>query len=173
MNGMSGLEIASVLPAGCCLIFTTAYAQYALDGFDLDAVDFLHKPFSYERFDRAVNRALRRMEVRRHSGGASITLKQEYNNVVVAVEDILYLEAMENYTKVHRCSGHYILSRTNLKKTLGLLPAGRFVRVHKSYVVALPYVAGYSHTQLRMKGDAAVIPIGRAYVETFLARMEK
>lgn len=135
MNGMDGLEVAQALPKGCCLIFTTAYAQYALDGFDLDAVDFLHKPFAYERFVRAVDKALRRIEARAKSDRTeTVTLKQEYNNVVIPVNEILYLEAMENYTKVHRRNGRYILSRNSLKRTAELLPADQFLRVHKSYV---------------------------------------
>lgn len=66
MNSINGLEIADSLPEKCCFIFTTAYAQYALEGFNLDAVDFLHKPFSYERFEVAVEKALRRIESKRN-----------------------------------------------------------------------------------------------------------
>lgn len=172
MNGMSGLEVAHALPPGCCLIFTTAFAQYALDGFDLDAVDFLHKPFAYERFVRAVDRAILRIEARTKSDLAEVvTLKQEYNNVVIPLAEILYLEAMENYTKVHRRNGKYILSRSSLKRTAELLPADRFLRVHKSYVVALAQVAEYSHVQLRLKESPAVIPIGRTYAEAFIRRL--
>lgn len=172
MNGMNGLEIADALPKECCLIFTTAYAQYALDGFDLDAVDFLHKPFAYERFERAVDKALRRLEARSGSERQEvITLKQEYNNVVVPIEEIRYLEAMENYTKIHRRDGKYILSRTSLKRTSELLPADQFLRVHKSYVVALSQVAEYTHAQLRLKGCPTTIPIGRTYAEVFLQKI--
>lgn len=174
MNGLDGLEIAHALPKGCCLIFTTAYAQYALDGFDLDAVDFLHKPFAYERFAQAVDKALQRIETRAKSDYTEVvTLKQEYNNVVISVEEILYLEAMENYTKVYRRNGRYILSRTSLKRIVDLLPADRFLRVHRSYVVALAQVAEYSHVQLRLKECPAVVPIGRTYAETFLQKMRK
>lgn len=174
MNGMDGLEVAQALPKGCCLIFTTAYAQYALDGFDLDAVDFLHKPFAYERFVRAVDKALRRIEARAKSDRTeTVTLKQEYNNVVIPVNEILYLEAMENYTKVHRRNGRYILSRNSLKRTAELLPADQFLRVHKSYVVALSQVVEYSHVQLRLKESSVIIPIGRTYVDVFLQRIRK
>lgn len=174
MNGMDGLEVAQALPKGCCLIFTTAYAQYALDGFDLDAVDFLHKPFAYERFVRAVDKALRRIEACAKSDRTeTVTLKQEYNNVVIPVNEILYLEAMENYTKVHRRNGRYILSRNSLKRTAELLPADQFLRVHKSYVVALSQVAEYSHVQLRLKESSVIIPIGRTYVDVFLQRIRK
>ncbi len=72
MNSLNGLEIADRLPRECCFIFTTAYAEYALDGFDLDAVDFLHKPFSYERFEVAVEKALRRIHARRPSTSESL-----------------------------------------------------------------------------------------------------
>ena len=174
MNGMNGLEIAAALPPDCCLIFTTAYAQYALDGFDLDAVDFLHKPFAYERFERAVDKALLRIEACSKVDPRSVvTLRQEYNNVVIPIEEILYLEAMENYTKVYRRDGKYTLSRTSLKRTLGLLPSGGFLRVHKSFVVALSQVAEYSYGQLRLRECSVSIPIGRTYRERFLQIMEK
>lgn len=174
MNGINGLEIARSLPSECRLIFTTAHAQYALEGFELDAVDFLHKPFAYERFERAVNKALQRIgDKSDRSAVESVTLKQEYNNVVIPIDEILYLEAMENYTKVHRRNGRYILSRTSLKKTAELLPPDRFLRIHKSYVVALPQVTEYSHTQLRLKESPAIIPIGRAFLEAFLQSMMK
>lgn len=174
MNGMDGLEVAQALPKGCCLIFTTAYAQYALDGFDLDAVDFLHKPFAYERFERAVDKALLRIEARSKVDSLGVvTLRQEYNNVVIPIEEILYLEAMENYTKVYRRGGKYTLSRSSLKHTMELLPAARFMRVHKSFVVALSQVAEYSHGLLRLKESPVSIPIGRTYWERFLRTMEK
>lgn len=174
MNGMSGLEIAEMLPPECCLILTTAYAQYALDGFDLDAVDFLHKPFAYERFERAVDKALQRIGSRAGADLAEVvTLKQEYNTVVIPIDEILYLEAMENYTKVYRRDGKYTLSRSGLKHTLELLPAKRFLRVHKSFVVALSQVAEYSYGQLRLKGCPVSIPIGRTYWEHFLRSLEK
>lgn len=174
MNGMNGLEIASALPPESSLIFTTAYAQYALDGFDLDAVDFLHKPFAYERFERAVDKALQRIEARSRADLREVvTLKQEYSNVVIPVGEILYLEAMENYTKVYRRDGKCTLSRSSLKRTLELLPAGRFLRVHKSFVVALSQVAEYSHGQVQLKESPVSIPIGRTYWEGFLQALNK
>lgn len=80
---------------------------------------------------------------------------------------------MENYTKVYRRNGKYILSRSSLKRTFELLPADRFLRVHKSYVVALSQVAEFSHAQLRLKESSAIIPIGRTYAEVFLQRIRQ
>jgi two-component system response regulator LytT len=112
MNSINGLDIAHALPRECCFIFTTAHAQYALNGFDLDAVDFLHKPFAYERFKKAVEKAIRRIETEKVP--ENIVIKQEYANVTIPINDILYIEAMENYTKIFRENGGYILSRTNM-----------------------------------------------------------
>lgn len=105
MDSISGLDIAGTLPEGCCFIFTTAYAEYALEGFNLDAVDFLHKPFSYERFEIAVEKVLRRIEFRRSSVPECLVVKQEYSNVNIPLSDILYIEALGNYVKIVRSSG--------------------------------------------------------------------
>lgn len=75
MNSTNGLDIAHALPPESCLIFTTAHAQYALDGFDLDAVDFLHKPFAYERFEKAVEKAIVLIEARQHKVPENIIIK--------------------------------------------------------------------------------------------------
>lgn len=81
------------------LVFTTAHAQFALEGFNLDAVDFLHKPFAYDRFEVALNKAFRRIAMKNAvQTKESITVKQEYNNVVIPLDDILYVEAIRRFT---------------------------------------------------------------------------
>ena len=122
MNSLSGLEIADTLPSESCFIFTTAYAEYALEGFNLDAVDFLHKPFSYERFEVAVEKALRRMDAHRPVLPECLVVKQEYNNVSIPLSDILYVEALGNYVKIVRVSGGHVLTRTNLKAITDMFP---------------------------------------------------
>ena len=102
MGEISGVELAREIPKGTFLVFTTAYAQYAVDGFDLDAVDFLHKPFSYPRFCRAVEKAqqlrtLRELTRQPVSEEEAITVKVEYKNVKIPLREIVYIEAMDNY----------------------------------------------------------------------------
>ena len=121
MNGLNGLDVAKALPVECTLIFTTAHAKYALDGFNLDAVDFLHKPIAYKRFERAVEKAML------HIGGLTepwneamqenIVVKQDYTSITVPISDIFYIEAMENYSKIFRICGENIISRLNIKAT--------------------------------------------------------
>ena len=163
MNSISGLYIARDLPEECCFIFTTAHAQYALNGFELDAVDFLHKPFAYERFEKAVEKAIRRIETRRDRIPETIVVKQEYNNVTIPVNDILYVEAMENYTKIFRVSGSYILSRTNMKAIQEILPEESFLRIHRSYIVPVDKVEMFSKKRVKLVGQEIFLPIGRQF----------
>lgn len=166
MNGISGIDIARTLPESCCLIFTTAHAQYALEGFNLDATDFLCKPFSYERFERAIEKALRWLDTPRTETAPPLVAKQEYTNVPIPVEEILYIEAMENYTKIFRTSGGYILSHTNLKSLREQLPENRFIQVHRSFLIATDKVKSFSKRKITLYGVEREIPVGRQYAET-------
>lgn len=166
MNSISGLDLAKRLPKECALIFTTAHAQFALEGFNLNAVDYLHKPFSYERFEQAVEKALRYLQPK-ETGNDALVVKQEYNNVIIPLNDILYLEAMENYTKIYRLSGNYILSRTNLKSLQQALPTENFIRIHKSFIVPISKISSYRNNQLLLNNNTA-LPIGRTYLNAVL-----
>lgn len=110
MGGFNGIDVARQLPAGTFLIFTTAYAEFAVDGFDLDAVDFLHKPFSYNRFERAVEKVKRLQELQRLQAkpvfaDEEITLKVEYKNVKIRLADIEYIEALHTGNTHFRQTG--------------------------------------------------------------------
>lgn len=121
MGDLNGVELARDLPPGTLLIFTTAYAQYALDGFELSAVDFLHKPFSYHRFEKAVQKAIELHKLQQLSAhpsfaDESITLKAEYKNVQIKLKDILYIESMDNYVRIHLTERQSLMSQTSMKK---------------------------------------------------------
>lgn len=163
MDSISGLDIAGTLPEGCCFIFTTAYAEYALEGFNLDAVDFLHKPFSYERFEIAVEKVLRRIEFRRSSVPECLVVKQEYSNVNIPLSDILYIEVLGNYVKIVRSSGGHVLTRTNLKAITDLLPDKTFLRIHRSYVVSVSSVVSFTRTKVELSGVPELLPVGAQY----------
>lgn len=166
MNSISGLDVASALPCDCCFIFTTAHARYALDGFDLDAVDFLHKPFAYERFDQAIDKARRRIDARHGHEAENLVVKQEYNSISIPYGDILYVEAMGNYVKILRRSGGYVLSRTGINALSEMLPSPQFLRVHRSYIIPLHGVEHFSKREVKISGRAAPIPIGRRYADS-------
>jgi two-component system response regulator protein len=163
MDGINGLEIASRLPESTCFIFTTAYLRYALEGFDLDAVDYLHKPFSYSRFQTAFSKALRRIG-RQHLQSASqcITVKQDYSNISIPIDDILYIEATEGYSKIFRVSGECIMSRILLKNIFALLPQDCFLRIHRSFIVSKSKIKNFSKQEVTLS-DGSTLPIGRQY----------
>lgn len=169
MNSHNGVELARRLPQGSCLIFTTAYSQYALDGFNLDAVDFLHKPIFYPRFERAMEKALKYIE----SSSANrplretITLKVEHKNVVIDIADITHIEAMDNYIKLYRRNLPMVLSQITMKEMEAMLPPDRFTRVHRSFIVALNAITKFSNRQIFIHGLASHIPVGRKYIASF------
>ena len=101
----------------------------------------------------------------------NIIIKQEYNNISVTTSDILYIEAMENYTKIFRTSGNYILSRTSLKAIQKMLPKDRFLRTHRSYIVSINKIERFSKREITLKGCSATIPIGRQYAENVYSKL--
>ena len=169
MNSHNGVELAKEMPEDTCIIFTTAYSQYALEGFNVDAVDFLHKPVFYPRFEHAMQKAL--ILVNAKSGQIkrrdTITLKVEYKTVVIDVDDILYVEAMDNYVKVYRSGLPTVISQITMKEMETLLPSDRFIRVHRSFIVSLHAIEKFSNRRIFLKNYDNYIPVGRTYTEAF------
>ena len=170
MNSHNGLTLARSLPKGTCLILTTAYSQYAMEGFNVDAVDFLHKPIFYNRFERAMDKA------RRFINGAvdpstlhigSITLKSEHKNVVIGYNEIILIEAMDNYVKVYRKDRPMIMSQITMKEMVSMLPCEKFLRVHRSFIVALDAIEAFSNRKIVLRGYPHNIPVGRKYLGAF------
>lgn len=169
MNSHNGMALARELPAETCLIFTTAYSQYALEGFNADAVDFLHKPIFYPRFEQAMEKAVRWLgkkddfKPRRNT----IILKVEHKNVIVDIDDITFLEAMDNYVKVFRHGFNMLLSQITIKEMESILPDDRFIRVHRSYIVSLNAIDKFSNRKIYVRHSDRAIPVGRKYIESF------
>lgn len=175
MGEISGVELAREIPKGTFLIFTTAFARYAVDGFDLNAVDFLHKPFSFGRFSLAVEKVRRLRTLRELSrnpvlSDEEITVKVEYKNVKIQLADIIYIEAMDNYIRIHLVHERPILSQISLKNLLSLLPE-KFVRIHKSFIVPLYRVASYTRSALTLYNSDITLPIGRTFYANFIEKL--
>lgn len=162
MENVTGLDIASQLPPETCFIFTTAHLNYAFDGFNLDAVDYLHKPFAFSRFETAFNKALRRIARQPKSEIRTILVKQEYSKVSIPLAEIIYIEAMEGYVKIFRENNICTLSRVILKNIGAQLPANVFKRVHRSFIVNVTKVSRFNKRELELTNGKR-IPIGRLY----------
>lgn len=167
LTSHSGLELARRLPTETTLIFTTAYAEYALEGYNVNAIDFLHKPIFYPRFEQAMEKARRWMETRQEKAPdrTSIILKAEHKKVVVDTDTINYIEAMDNYVKIYRRGLPMVISQITMKDMEDMLPAGLFIRVHRSYIVRLGAIDRYTTSKISIRDCKKSIPIGRTYVE--------
>lgn len=171
MDGISGLSIASKLPEETCFIFTTAYLRYALEGFDLDAVDYLHKPFAFSRFQVAFSKALRRIGRRPiKTTSQCIVVKQDYSNISIPIDDIVYVEAVEGYSKIFRTSGACVISRILLKNVLAMLPPETFLRIHRSFIVSKSKVRSFNrHEVVLTSGNA--LPVGKQYSQAVIEQI--
>ncbi|UOQ99027.1 LytTR family DNA-binding domain-containing protein [Hymenobacter sp. 5317J-9] len=184
MPDLSGLELARVLQHGPRVIFTTAFNQYALEGFRVDALDYLLKPFNYEEFLRAALKAKAYFEMKQASEAAPavapapaappvaqpeedhIYLKVEYQLVRVALADIVYVEGLKDYVKVHLASQtRPLLSLTSLRSMEEKLPAGKFMRIHRSYIVGLGHIQAVGRGTVQIQGET--LPVSDGYRESF------
>lgn len=162
MENINGLTIASKQPEDTCFIFTTAYLEYALEGYELDAVDYLHKPFAFARFQTAFSKALRRIRGNIAENNRSILVKEEYNNVHIPLTEILYIEAMEGYVKIYRENDVYTVSRVILKNIGNQLPDREFIRIHRSFIIQKSKVKSFNKREVKLK-NGKILPIGRQY----------
>ena len=172
MPDLSGLELARVLQGnGQRVVFTTAYSHYALEGFRVDALDYLLKPFNYEEFLRVALKARAALaplplgsRVAPPVPEDHIYLKVEYQLVRVQLQDILYVEGLKDYVKVHLASaGRPLLSLTSLRCMEEKLPAGKFMRVHRSFIVGLDHVAAVGRGTLQVGKET--LPVSESYRE--------
>lgn len=163
----NGIQIARQRPSGTALIFTTAHTEYALEGFNLDAVDYLHKPFAFDRFKKAIEKVARRQrgETLQKNPQAVITLKSGYKNVVINLDDICFAEAQNNYVCLFLTDKRQVRSQTTLTILLEQLPETQFVRIHRSFVVSRSYVTRFNRRQVFIKDYDNPIPIGRTYAD--------
>ncbi|MGE5519598.1 MAG: LytR/AlgR family response regulator transcription factor [Candidatus Dadabacteria bacterium] len=173
LPGLSGINFLKSLPSPPLVIFTTAYPEYAVQGFDLDAVDYLLKPFSLERFLKAVNKAisLRRTNAgdKSSSSPGVIFLKADKKTFRVAIDDILHLEAMGDYVRVTTKEQSYLINDT-LRDLLDQLPQQAFIRVHKSFAIAKNKISFLEGNYIRV-GEKD-IPIGATYKEAVASELK-
>jgi two-component system, LytTR family, response regulator len=173
MDNLTGIQMLEILDPKPRVILTTAYDQYALKGYELNVTDYLLKPFSFERFLKAVekvNTQLMQPPVSVQKTNASfIFLKSEYRLEKVNFDDILYVESRGDYVYVI-LKNTKILTLMRLKNLAELLPEDRFVRVHKSYLVAIDQIDAIEHGRIRIKDS--IIPIGETYRDEIWKRLE-
>ena len=151
------------------VIFVTAYRDYAVESYDLDAVDYLVKPVSFERFLKAVSKVKKlfghdvpaQSDEYKRNLQAFVYLKVEKSMQKVFVNDILYIEGRKDYIKLFLSTGKNFLAKQSISSMENILSEHRFIRVHRSYIISLEKISGYNHSDIRL--GAKEIPIGRLY----------
>lgn len=173
MPHITGLEFIKNLNNPPLVIFTTAYSEHALEGFELDATDYLVKPIPFDRFLKAVSKAYKICNLNNSSKNEPDTymlVKVEYSTQKVVFNDIQYIEGLKDYVKII-INGKTLLTKSNLKKMERKLPFNQFIRVHKSFIVSLSKIEKIENNRI-IFGDVR-IPIGDFYKEDFNKRIER
>ena len=171
MPDISGMQFLQTLSPRPLIIFTTAYSQYAVESYELNALDYLLKPVTFERFLMAINKAAAALSSKNTTGmdeDAAVLIKSGPQTYRVKVSEILYLEKNGNYITVHLKDGN-ILIRENMGDIFDLLPATDFIRVHKSYVVGIRHISMIEVHQLIVNGEK--IPLGSTYRDSLRDRL--
>lgn len=172
MPDISGIDFFNSLSKKPLLIFTTAYTEHAVTSFEMDAVDYLLKPFSLSRFIKSCNKAFELYNFRNATDTTAdhIYIKTGYEQVKVLYEDILYLEAAGNYV-TFVLKDKNILSRGTFNEALNLLPARKFARIHRSYLVSISKIDKVERHQVTINNIK--IPVGEAYSQNLTDLLKK
>ncbi|WP_297334412.1 LytTR family DNA-binding domain-containing protein [Flavobacterium sp.] len=164
MPGKNGVAFYKSLPPGLMVIFTTAYSEYAVEGFNVNATDYLLKPFSFERFMTAIEKAKKEIAI-------SLEVKQQEHLCVranyklhrIPFEEIKLIEGLDDYIKIHIAGKAPLTARMSMKAVLDKLPVSGFVRVHRSYIVPINKIRSVHNKSVTI--DDFVIPVGDAFKE--------
>jgi DNA-binding LytR/AlgR family response regulator len=171
MPSQNGIDFYKSIPNSSAVIFTTAYSEYAVDGFNLNALDYLLKPFSISRFQQAVNKAKEYLEFINHKESSKLThlfVKADYSLIKINFSDIAYIEGLDDYLKIHIKNSKTIVARMTMKVMIERLPKNRFIRVHRSFIVPLDNIKSIRSKTILL--DKFEIPIGMSYEAEFLKK---
>lgn len=167
MPSLSGIDLAKELKQETKIIFTTAYSEFAVEGFNLNAVDYLLKPFTFERFMQAVNKANQQLNTPAIGNSpAAIYIRADYKLIRINLNDILFLEGLDDYLKIHLENAKPIVARMTIKNILERLPSPQFLRVHRSFVVNMNKINSFKSKTVYIHNDE--IPVGNSFEEQFL-----
>lgn len=167
MPDITGLDLVRSLDEKPMIIFTTAHKKFAIDGFELDAVDYLLKPISFERFSKAVNKATEYFEYKKKSKAEeaeSLFVYSEYRMVKIQLADIEYIESLEDYIRINFTTGKPVMTLMTMKKVLEKLPDTKFKRIHRSYIVATDKVKSVLNRKAKL-ASGTELPISDSYVD--------
>jgi len=183
MPDLSGMDFVRSLPNPPIIVFTTAYSEYAIDGYKVGAIDYLLKPFGQPEFQKSAAKVKQQYELLQASRantqpsdapqgegrveGDILFIKVDYRLVRISISDIRYIESQSEYLKLYMADGHSHLVLMTIKRMAEMLPPDRFVRIHRSFIVNMSHVIEISRLRIRMDADT-MLPIGDLYKDEAL-----
>ncbi|MDE5424309.1 LytTR family DNA-binding domain-containing protein [Ancylomarina sp. DW003] len=170
MPSISGIEFLKAIPNQPYVIFTTAYREFAVDAFDLNALDYLVKPISTGRFLKAVNKFLSLEQTHLSKPKEIIHIKADKKNYNIPAETILYIESLDNYIKI-KTTTNSLICYESLACIEKELPAEVFIRIHRSFIINIKQIDHYTSSYIML--DDRQFTIGRNYKEQVLSKLEK
>ena len=165
MPAISGVDFYKSVQHKPMLIFTTSYSEYALESYELDAIDYLLKPFTLNRFEKAVSKANEMYNLVHNATVAEqskyLMLKVDYGVIKVVLSDILFIEGLDNYLKIHLQNQSPVVVRLTMKTLMEKLNEKEFIRVHRSYIVPVSRIESVKQKIINIAGEE--IPVGKNY----------
>jgi DNA-binding LytR/AlgR family response regulator len=168
MPSMTGIDFYKSVKQNTMVIFTTAYSEFAVEGFNLQAVDYLLKPFTFDRFQQAVNKANEYFTLthQKETGEQQfIYIRADYSLIKINSADILFIEGLDDYLKIHLQNQKPVVARLTMKAMLEKIPAKKFIRVHRSFIIPLQRIESVRNKMITIGGEE--IPIGASYEKSF------
>lgn len=168
MPSLNGIDLYKSLNKETMVIFTTAYSEYAVQSYELSAIDYLLKPFTQERFEQATGKAQDYYQYTHQKQATTnyLFIRADYSLVKINIADILFIEGLDDYIKVHIHQQKTIVARSTMKAILDKLPTTEFFRVHRSYIIPLKRIEQVRNKTIKI-GETE-IPIGNSYEQDFL-----
>jgi len=170
MPSKNGLDFYKMLEQETMVIFTTAYSEYAVEGFNVNAVDYLLKPFSFERFQTAVQKAQNEQNFRQSIlVQTQLLIRADYKLNKIDFEDILLIEGLDDYIQIHLKDKTKIVARLSMKNILEKLPTSLFARVHRSYIIPVKKIKFIQNKNIQI--EDFIIPVGDTYKDEILKKL--
>jgi two-component system LytT family response regulator len=166
MPDITGLDLVRSLAEKPMVIFTTAHKKFAIEGFELDAIDYILKPLAFDRFSRAVHKAIEYHDYKKKASpvSAHLFVYSEYRMLKIELSQVEYIESLEDYIKIHLLNAKPIMTLMTLKGVLEKLPVEQFKRIHRSYIVAVDKVKSVQNRKVQLQSGME-LPVSDSYAE--------
>ena len=173
MPSVTGLALSKILPENVRIIFTTAFSEHALDAYELNAIDYLLKPFEESRFSKAVDKAVDFFRLKNQNENPAdnyLFIRADYKLIKIPLAEILYIEGLGDYLKVHYGDNKLVVARMTMKNILAKLTPNEFLRVHRSFIVPFSKIETVRNKTIHIKEQE--IPIGTSYENEFFEKFK-